>query len=1032
MLEQVLSELRQLDGILVQLLSYLRTVAQTLLLLIPVGLIGGWRWAIWFMRKLVGFYYQPLDPAASSLTLSIVTPVYNEDPLLFRTALDSWAVNLPDQLIAVIDYTDTDCIAVFHEFVAQNRNSEIDTQLIVTQKPGKRAALADGILASTTDVVALVDSDTIWSDDIRQLILPPFLDQDVGGVGTRQNVLEPGTLTQRLFDVYLDLRYLDEIRFLAAAGDALTCLSGRTAVYRRSAVTPLVDELVNETFLGKPVISGDDKCLTHLVQRDGWKVCYQGNARVYTPGAEKIRVFLRQRLRWSRNSWRADLRALSGRWLWKRRALAFQLLDRLVQPVTTLIAPTYFILSLIYQEWLTTIILLVWWFISRTIKIWPHLKRKRANITVLPAYIFTSYWFAVMRIYAFFTMNEQGWITRWDKSRFNRQTFVDMVPGYIGTGLVILLVASFINLIYRQQLVLASMPHPNIYATEAVLPNVDQIAADLPDFPAAPAFENVGAISLASPIAPQQAVSYRLREGDTAVRLTRKYGIERSALALKKDSSQNALARSALSLEARDPEAADLTQPEAQPDRVYTQWETGTLVAIELPFKDAGTHRQLLDRALPIREANDAKNYTIEYRAESDTIVVKGRLHIATIAGIYEALANDDLLEYEGDGVYLLKSNLAIGPHTILLIDHRDVTWLKLQSDIYKSVHISGNSGNIFIDGVTISSWNPHGQDYDRDLADGRSYIRIDNGRMDIVNAEISHLGQPHTRTSSGGGVYGLSWRVDTNRVAGEQLVTGTIERSIIHDNYIGVHLSGATGMRIRYSDFSNNLRDGIEIKHGTNRLNIEDNYISGNERHGLTLSRHSVHNTIRSNRIANNVEDGIVLDRGSNFNSVEQNTLSGNQEALDIRQSDHNLISHNEIINNQVGLQLSEKAAHNLIINNQLSLNTAHGIYLNNGAHHNEVWHNQIDQHENGIFLRASKNLVRNNHISQSNHGLHLNEEASNNLVTENSLADNQIGLYLKTAPDDYILGNEYATDPANRANIRITAAWSPTAQQE
>lgn len=416
MLEQLLSGLRQLDGIFAQIFTYAQSLSQSLIVFVPVGLIGGWRWSIWLMRKLVGSHYQPVEPAASPLTLTIVTPVYNEEPQLFRTALDSWAANSPDQLIAVIDYTDTDCIAVFHEFVAENRDSGIDAQLIVTQKPGKRAALADGILASTRDVVALVDSDTIWADDIRTLILPPFTDETVGGVGTRQNVLQPGSLSQRLFDVYLDLRYLDEIRFLAAAGDALTCLSGRTAVYRRTAVAPLVDELVSETFLGKPVISGDDKCLTHLVQRDGWSVRYQSNARVYTPGADRMRVFLRQRLRWSRNSWRADLRALSGRWLWKRRALAFQLLDRLVQPVTTLIAPTYFVLSLFYQQWTTTFILLTWWFISRTIKIWPHLQRKRANITVLPAYIFTSYWFAVMRIYAFFTMNEQGWITRWIKA----------------------------------------------------------------------------------------------------------------------------------------------------------------------------------------------------------------------------------------------------------------------------------------------------------------------------------------------------------------------------------------------------------------------------------------------------------------------------------------------------------------------------------------------------------------------------------------------------------------------------------------
>lgn len=973
-------------------------------MLVPVGLIGIWRWGIWLLRQLFGLRYQPLPSATSSLTLSIVTPVYNEDPLLFRTALDSWVANSPNQLIAVIDYTDQDCIAVFHEFMSEHNNSDMECELIVTQKPGKRAALADGILASTCDIVALVDSDTIWADDIRVLILPPFDDADVGGVGTRQNVLEPTTLPQRLFDVYLDLRYLDEIRFLAATGDALTCLSGRTAVYRRSAVTPLVDELVNETFLGKPVISGDDKCLTHLVQRDGWKVGYQSQARVYTPGADKIRVFFRQRLRWSRNSWRADLRALSSRWLWKRRALAFQLLDRLVQPITTLVAPTYFVLSLCYQQWTTTLILLVWWFVSRSIKILPHLKRRRSNIAVLPAYIFISYWFAVMRIYAFFTMNEQGWITRWDKSRFNSQRLVEMVPGYIGTGLIILLVSSFINLIYSRQLLLASMLQPGVYAVETDLPDYDSVTVETPSFASIPQFDNFGTLSVTPLNVAPMVAQYRLGEGDSEVRLTRKYGIERSALALHQDE-------------------------QSKLERGYDEWNTGSLAEIALPFKDADAYRQLLGRALPIREADESKNHSIDYRPQSDTIAVNGRLSIVTLSDIYESLADDDLLEYEGDGVYLLKSNLTIGPHTILLLENNgdddsgknSVTWLKLKSDSRESVRIFGNGGNIFIDGITISSWDSFAGDYDRDIEDGRSYIRVDNGRMDIINSEIYHLGQPHTR-SSGGGVYGLSWRIDNSSMFGEQLVTGTVEHTVIHNNYIGIYAFGATGMQIRHNDVSNSLLNGIEINQDSNTLLLEDNYISSNGRHGLLLSRSCLYNTIRKNRMADNGRYGLVLDRSSDFNTVAGNTISGNQDAIGIWRSNHNLLNGNEISSNKYGVRFNKKSAYNLLIDNHIWSNAQDGIYLTDGAHHNEIWQNEITDHSKGVHLRAAENLVRDNDIAKNDHGLHLAEESRNNLVTQNTLSENRIGLYSKTFLEDYVVDNLFDESAENEVNIRVT----------
>ena len=1061
MLEQLLSELRQLGSSAEQLIEQATIFTRLALLLVPVGLIGIWRWGVWLLRKLIGLRYVSTPLANSSLTLSIVTPVYNEDPFLFKTALDSWMINAPNQLIAVIDHSDSACIAVFNEFVSAQHKNTLCYELIVTQKPGKRAALADGILAATCDIVALVDSDTIWSEDIRELILPPFADPDVGGVGTRQNVLAPNSMPQRLFDVYLDLRYLDEIRFLSAAGDALTCLSGRTAVYRHSAIFPLVDELVNETFLGKPVISGDDKCLTHLVQRDGWKVRYQDAARVYTPGADRMKIFLRQRLRWSRNSWRADLRALSSKWLWKRRALAFQLVDRLVQPVTTLIAPTYFILSLVYQQWLTTIVLLGWWFVSRAIKIWPHLKRRRSNLMILPAYIVISYWFAVMRIYAFFTMNEQGWITRWDKSRFNKNTFFEMVPGYIGTGLIILLVSSFINLIYSRQLLLASMLHPDVYATEAELPFYENIKSDrslvtlLANTPP-PNLREVGVRSLSSTnqtasiagntsrtnigranigrtsssktntnsqgidsqsidsqsIDSQSTdeqntvnssnivASYRVGQGDTEVRLARKYGIERSGISAQRQ-EQRALGGN------------------------YDQWTEGDKVSLQLPFKSAEAYRQFLNRALPIREANEAQNHSIEYQPESNTIVVKGRLYTVTLHDIYLALSNNDLLENEGDGIYLLKANLTLSPHTMLLLEHTDMTWLKLKSDLQESVRIFGNSGNVFIDGIAISSWDPINNDYDRESADGRSYIRVDNGRMDIINSTISYLGQPHTR-SSGGGVYGLSWRIDNNSMVGEQLVTGMIEHNHIHNNYIGLYIFGATGMQIRHNDINNNMRNGIDIAQSSNHFVVEDNAISNNGNYGLIFSRSCYANIIRKNQITKNAHYGIVLDRESVFNTIVDNTISQNQDAIGIWRSNRNLLANNKISNNETGILLNKKSAYNTLIDNHLWANRENGIYLNDGAYHNQVWQNDIEQHAKGIYLRAPENFVRQNRIQENDHGIFIDEEASNNLITENTLSKNRIGLYLKTKPDDYILGNIFDENNDNQANMRITDLWS------
>lgn len=443
---EYLQGIEQLYTLFVQTISHAFAYLAALGIPAPVGAIGLWRWGVWSFRHLIGFFYRPQKPNGYKATTSVITPVYNETLLVFRAALRSWAANHPTEIIAVIDHSDEKCIEEFRQFEKDCQAIPgLTPRLIITEKPGKRPALVDGMLAATGDIVCLVDSDTIWDNDVLVNVLAPFADPKVGGVTTRQNVLWPTSVAQRIFDVYLDVRYDDEVRFLTALtdtpfGDAVTCLSGRTAIYRRTAVIPVLDGLLNETFLGKKVISGDDKSLTLLVQGQGWKVRYQETARVYTPGAVEMSVFLKQRLRWARNSWRADFKALFSRWAWRKPLLALHLIDRLIQPLTTLVAPLYVSFAIFRQHWIAVAVVITWWFLSRCVKLWPHLRRRWWHISILPYFVAFNYWSAVMRIYAFFTMNQQGWITRWNKSRMAMLGPLAQAPSYLATGLTVALV----------------------------------------------------------------------------------------------------------------------------------------------------------------------------------------------------------------------------------------------------------------------------------------------------------------------------------------------------------------------------------------------------------------------------------------------------------------------------------------------------------------------------------------------------------------------------------------------------------------
>ena len=124
----------------------------------PLGVLGLFRWACWLIRRVPAVLYRPIVNNYR-LSMSIVVPVYQEDPVIFAAAIESWLRNRVHEVILVIDASDARC---------QEIASRYPVTVLVTDVPGKRDALRKGWNASSTDLVALVDSDTIWADDVAR------------------------------------------------------------------------------------------------------------------------------------------------------------------------------------------------------------------------------------------------------------------------------------------------------------------------------------------------------------------------------------------------------------------------------------------------------------------------------------------------------------------------------------------------------------------------------------------------------------------------------------------------------------------------------------------------------------------------------------------------------------------------------------------------------------------------------------------------------------------------------------------------
>jgi cellulose synthase/poly-beta-1,6-N-acetylglucosamine synthase-like glycosyltransferase len=409
---------------------------------IPLGIIGIWRWLVWGIKKSGAMLYVPMQEDSANRALSIITPVFNEDPMTFSMALRSWERNNPNEIIAVIDESDKDCISVFKVF-CKNRPW---IKLIVTSKLGKRQAIADGIREANSAIVALVDSDTIWEINIKQKLLAPFSNSSIGGVTPRNHPVNRRSIWEKLTDVFWDMRNYYDLPSQTAYGSYLTCLTGRTSLYRRHILLPKLDEFLNEVLLGKRKESGEDKCLTRLIQKDGWKTYYQSTAVIYSVAASDFKTFVAQRLRWTRNSHNSDLVSLLDGWAWNHPYLAFYMIDRFVSTFTLFIGPIFMGIAIYFNQWTVALAILALWIVGRGIKILPHLRRRPEDILLVPVFVAANFFMALIKLYALVTIREQKWIreSQVKKRTEHGQSAFQKIKDLILTGEVVGCVVLFV------------------------------------------------------------------------------------------------------------------------------------------------------------------------------------------------------------------------------------------------------------------------------------------------------------------------------------------------------------------------------------------------------------------------------------------------------------------------------------------------------------------------------------------------------------------------------------------------------------
>jgi hyaluronan synthase len=374
----------------------------------PLGLIGILSWSVWFIRRTLSHHGYSEIVNDFRTTTSLVVPVYREDADVLERCLRTWLAEEPTEIILVVDDLDDMVLARLRRLALPT------VQILPWRHTGKRGALGAGVRAATGDIVVFADSDTSWRPGLLAALQMPFADPQVGGVGSRQHVHLPGSdIRRRVAYWLLNTRYLDYVPAMSRRG-GVACLSGRTAAYRRLVITPLMPALEHEIFLGRECVAGDDGRLTWLVLASGHRTVHQAAAQADSMFPDSWAAFGRQRVRWSRNSYRAYLTAAAQGWLWRQPLITqVTVLQVLVTPLSMGAAIFYTVSWAVDGGWVAVVAAFIWAVVGRALRGLSHLRENPRDLAISPLMAVVVAVIALpIKVWAAISMNRQGWLTR--------------------------------------------------------------------------------------------------------------------------------------------------------------------------------------------------------------------------------------------------------------------------------------------------------------------------------------------------------------------------------------------------------------------------------------------------------------------------------------------------------------------------------------------------------------------------------------------------------------------------------------------
>ncbi len=291
-----------------------------------------------FSRFVLSLFYKAPRDVGISPTVSVIITAFNEEDAIYKTVECCYAAYYHDHLFEVIVVDDGSTDNTVKEIKrAQKRWPGLVLDAFEHNK-GKREGMASGARLAKGEILVFVDSDSFLKRDGIRKIVQGFADPKVAAVAGHTEVanVDVNGLTRMQ-----QARYYVAFRIIKAAESVfgtVTCCPGCFSAYRRSSMLEVLDDWLNQHFLGVQATFGDDRSLTNYLLRK-YKVIYSSEAIATTIVPENHKQFLKQQLRWKKSWFRETL--IAATFMWTKPPLASiafyaQLLFPIIAPILIL------------------------------------------------------------------------------------------------------------------------------------------------------------------------------------------------------------------------------------------------------------------------------------------------------------------------------------------------------------------------------------------------------------------------------------------------------------------------------------------------------------------------------------------------------------------------------------------------------------------------------------------------------------------------------------------------------------------------